>query len=286
MPRSPNWSRDELILALDLYFRDPSARGNQSHAEVQKLSAILKEFPIHPAHEDEGYLRNANGIAMKLSNFLRFDPEYEGVGLKQGSRLEKEVWEEFLGVDRERLRREANAILRRVGAIQPYTIGDAHKNLFISREHFQRLLESIQTSKNLILQGPPGTGKTFIAKRLAWCLIGYKDSDPIETVQFHQSYAYEDFVQGYRPTRAGGFDLKDGVFYEFCERALANPGTPHVFIIDEINRGNLSRIFGELLLLIEAGQAQRDVRRLPDLLGPSFLRPQERPHPGNDEHSR
>ena len=132
-----------------------------------------------------------------------------------------------------------------------YNLDIAHQDLFIPRDKFSRLLASIKSRKNLILQGPPGTGKTFIARRLAWCLIGSNDDSPIEMVQFHQSYAYEDFVQGYRPTDSGGFELKNGVFHRFCERALANSDTPHVFIIDEINRGNLSRIFGELLMLIE-----------------------------------
>ena len=139
-----------------------------------------------------------------------------------------------------------------------YGITHAHQDLFIRRTDFTRLLTSIKSQRNLILQGAPGTGKTFIARRIAWCLIGRKDSDPIEMVQFHQSYAYEDFVQGYRPTDKGGFDLKDGVFHRFCERARANPDTPHVFIIDEINRGNLSRIFGELLMLIEADKRSED----------------------------
>ena len=139
-----------------------------------------------------------------------------------------------------------------------YTVDDAHQDLFIPLDHFERLLTSIKSRKNLILQGPPGTGKTFIARRIAWCLIGRQDNGPIEMVQFHQSYAYEDFVQGYRPTDDGGFTLKDGVFHRFCERARANPGTPHVFIIDEINRGNLSRIFGELLMLIEADKRSDD----------------------------
>ena len=141
---------------------------------------------------------------------------------------------------------------------KPYTIDDAHQDLFIRRADLTRLLTSIKSQRNLILQGAPGTGKTFIARRIAWCLIGRKDSDPIEMVQFHQSYAYEDFVQGYRPTDEGGFDLKDGVFHRFCERARANPDTTHVFIIDEINRGNLSRIFGELLMLIEADKRSED----------------------------
>lgn len=139
-----------------------------------------------------------------------------------------------------------------------YTAEQAQQDLFIDPGHFTSLLQSIRSGKNLILQGPPGTGKTFIARRIAWCLIGHKDDGPIEMVQFHQSYAYEDFVEGFRPTKEGGFDLKPGVFRRFCEQARANPAIPYVFIIDEINRGNLSRIFGELLMLIEADKRSED----------------------------
>ena len=154
--------------------------------------------------------------------------------------------------------REKEAKSYRLDPNAPYTVDDAHQDLFIPLDHFNRLLTSIKSRKNLILQGPPGTGKTFIARRIAWCLIGRQDNAPIEMVQFHQSYAYEDFVQGYRPTDDGGFELKDGVFHRFCTQARANPDTPHVFIIDEINRGNLSRIFGELLMLIEADKRSDD----------------------------
>ena len=139
-----------------------------------------------------------------------------------------------------------------------YTIAEACKDLFIPRRDFERFLHLMKTRRNLILQGPPGTGKTFMADRIAWCLIERKDSAPIEMVQFHQSYAYEDFVQGYRPTESGGFKLRDGVFHRFCERARRDRETPHVFIIDEINRGNLSRIFGELLMLIEADKRSEE----------------------------
>ena len=139
-----------------------------------------------------------------------------------------------------------------------YTSAEACADLFIPRRDFERFLHLMKTRRNLILQGPPGTGKTFMARRIAWCLIERKDSAPIEMVQFHQSYAYEDFVQGYRPTESGGFKLRDGVFHRFCERARRDPKTPHVFIIDEINRGNLSRIFGELLMLIEADKRSKE----------------------------
>ena len=105
--------------------------------------------------------------------------------------------------------------------------------------------------KNLILHGAPGVGKSFVGKRLAYLLLGGKDEARIENVQFHQSYSYEDFIQGYRPVEGGGFKRRDGVFYRFCEKAKLSPSHKCVFVIDEINRGNLSKIFGELMLLIE-----------------------------------
>jgi 5-methylcytosine-specific restriction enzyme B len=94
-------------------------------------------------------------------------------------------------------------------------------------------------------------GKTFFSRKLAYALLKEKAPERISAVQFHQSYSYEDFVQGYRPT-AEGFIRKDGLFYQFCERARDDEERSYVFIIDEINRGNMSKIFGELLMLIEA----------------------------------
>jgi 5-methylcytosine-specific restriction endonuclease McrBC GTP-binding regulatory subunit McrB len=114
-----------------------------------------------------------------------------------------------------------------------------------------QILSILERKKNIVLQGPPGTGKTFIAKRLAFCAMGAKDNSKVDMVQFHQSFSYEDFIQGYRPTETGNFSLVDGVFYRFCKRAKNDPNNKYFFIIDEINRGNLSKIFGELMLLIE-----------------------------------
>jgi MoxR-like ATPase len=120
----------------------------------------------------------------------------------------------------------------------------------MEEDAFRRALAIWRQKKNLILQGAPGVGKSFIARRLAYALMGYRDPSRVRTVQFHQSYSYEDFVQGYRPSR-DGLILQQGVFLEFCEKALADPNEIYVFTIDEINRGNLSKILGELMLLIE-----------------------------------
>ena len=135
---------------------------------------------------------------------------------------------------------------------EPYSYSDALKDLFLNEADLKSAIETARRKKNIILQGPPGVGKTFISKRLAYLLMGEKDPSRLEFVQFHQSYSYEDFVQGWRPNSEGGFNLKSGSFFEFCRKARADLSRPHVFIIDEINRGNLSKIFGELLMLIES----------------------------------
>jgi 5-methylcytosine-specific restriction enzyme B len=134
--------------------------------------------------------------------------------------------------------------------IGSFTKEDFLKEVFIDENQYETIVNLLQYKKNIILQGPPGVGKTFVSKRLAYSLMGMKDSNRVEMVQFHQNYAYEDFVMGFRPDEHG-FSLQFGVFYEFCERSLKNPEQDYYFIIDEINRGNLSKIFGELFMLIE-----------------------------------
>ena len=147
-------------------------------------------------------------------------------------------------------------------ADEHYTSTDFLDEVFLSPEDLDQMLGLLRRKKNLILQGAPGTGKTFAAKRLAYALMGQTDDSRVEVVQFHQSTAYEDVVVGLRPTAEGGFAAAEGVFARFCRRAAADPGRDYVFIIDEINRANISKAFGELLMLIEA-EHRGEALRLP-----------------------
>lgn len=143
--------------------------------------------------------------------------------------------------------------------VEAFSLDAAMADIFVPRGKVEDILALLNNKKNIVLQGPPGVGKSYIAKRLAYALMGEKATDRVEMVQFHQSYAYEDFVQGYRPSDSG-FELKNGLFHQFCTKAAKDPGKPYVFIIDEINRGNLSKIFGELMLLIEADKRGEEWR--------------------------
>ena len=132
-----------------------------------------------------------------------------------------------------------------------YTAEQFLEEVYLSPQDYADLKGKLLHKKNIILQGAPGVGKTFSAKRLAWSIMGCKDESRVKMVQFHQSYGYEDFIMGYRPCCDGGFELKCGPFYAFCKQAARDINRDYFFIIDEINRGNLSKIFGELFMLME-----------------------------------
>ena len=144
--------------------------------------------------------------------------------------------------------------------IETYTDSKFLSEVYMSSSELQRLKSLLKNKKNIILQGAPGVGKTFTAKRLAYTLMGVKDKQRVEMIQFHQNYSYEDFILGYKPNANGGFELKHGVFYKFCKKALNTPDKDFFFIIDEINRGNLSKIFGELLMLIENNYRGKEIK--------------------------
>lgn len=155
---------------------------------------------------------------------------------------------------------EKNSSAKEDKQYQTYTEKDFLTEVYLNQEKYNTLKNLLLRKKNLILSGAPGVGKTFAAERLAYSMMGLKDKSRIQVVQFHQSYSYEDFIMGYRPN-ASGFFLDKGPFYQFCKKAELD-SRPHFFIIDEINRGNLSKIFGELLMLIENDKRGKELRLL------------------------
>lgn len=182
--------------------------------------AVFKECP---ELENMEYFRNPQGSLFKLTR-----SEYEFI------------------LD---MIREENPIVT-ASSSDAYTKDDFLNEVYMTEERYETLVNVLRNKKNIILQGAPGVGKTFAARRLAWSMMGEKDDSRIEFVQFHQNYSYEDFMMGYKPVE-DGFELKYGIFYRFCQKAANQPDKEFFFIIDEINRGNMSKIFGELLMLIE-----------------------------------
>ncbi|MGI5951469.1 MAG: AAA family ATPase [Brooklawnia sp.] len=158
---------------------------------------------------------------------------------------------------------DAPELLETTGPLPTYDRDAFLREVYLSEERYERLRSLLTRKKNVILAGPPGVGKTFAARRLAYSIMGVKDLSRVQMIQFHQSYSYEDLMMGYRPTETGGFALTEGPFYRFCEKARADDtDRPYFFIIDEINRGNISKIFGELLMLIEADKRGQELRLL------------------------
>ncbi|MDF3296868.1 AAA family ATPase [Staphylococcus aureus] len=146
----------------------------------------------------------------------------------------------------------------RTTKVIPYGKQEFLDEVFIDESDYDRLVQLLRRKRNVILQGPPSVGKTFLAKRLAYSLIGSKCKERIKLIQFHQSYSYEDFIMGYRPT-SSGFELTTGTFYDFCKKADKDRDNEYFLIIDEINRGNLSKIFGELFMLIESDKRDEEL---------------------------
>lgn len=164
-------------------------------------------------------------------------------------KLRTELSEALGQVDLSKVNLYQNSLLS-VNGNGRYKKDDFLKEVYMTEAKYDRLAAVLKKKKNIILQGAPGVGKTFAAKRLAYSMMGEVDDSRIEYIQFHQNYSYEDFMMGYKPVD-DGFELKYGIFYRFCQKAENHLDKDYFFIIDEINRGNMSKIFGELLMLIE-----------------------------------
>lgn len=139
-----------------------------------------------------------------------------------------------------------------IGRHDPRGLSDLAEELLVGVDFLEEIDILLKEKKQVIFQGPPGTGKTYVARRLAECLAG--SGERVTLVQFHPSFAYEDFVQGYRPILSderAGFALRNGPLLTAAERARNDPGSDHFLVIDEINRGNLAKVFGELYFLLE-----------------------------------
>lgn len=181
-----------------------------------------------------------------VSQTYKWTPQASGVVIPDDVHQKLEIeWHKHLGTGR-------SGVTAEPANFDVFTTADALDDLFMTEVQLNLILGRLKRKKALILQGPPGVGKTFIARRLAYALMNVRDERRVAMVQFHPSYGYEDFIQGFRPTQKG-LERRNGVFYEFACLARDDPDRRDwVFIIDEINRGNLAKIFGELLVLIEA----------------------------------
>lgn len=220
---------------------------NSRYVKINTISVILsickKLFGVENIYEITD-ARRVSCISDELTTIIN-------AGGDEGEVKELKNTRSYVNKYRDFLTYCANLSEEALGSTTPYDFADDPDKPFIAEENFNEIVELLFRKKNIILQGAPGVGKTFLAKKIAYQLIGMQKNENIEIVQFHQSYSYEDFIQGIRPTTSGEFKVRNGIFYNFCENAKEHPEDTFVFIIDEINRGNLSKIFGELMMLIE-----------------------------------
>ena len=212
-----------------------------------KIAFLYSEEKLLPIYKRDMLVHIARHFGMPDAKKAKTYKLYEYILGKKGNKDIYEYYDELLKMNNNTRKQEPENVKQ---AYAKYAKSDFLDEVFMDEGTYDQLRNLLEYKKNMILQGAPGVGKTFCAKRLAYSIMGEKDDSRVEMVQFHQNYSYEDFIMGYRPD-GDGFKLKQGIFYKFCKKAQNDSEKPYFFIIDEINRGNLSKIFGELLMLIE-----------------------------------
>ncbi|MDO4903355.1 MAG: AAA family ATPase [Limosilactobacillus sp.] len=268
-PKAKSTYQNEGTMMTYLWLKYPSKYFFYRYGQSKHVADILEsDYQFKPGKYDLD-INNALSLDNEIAEFLRQDPELRTMladKLGANSYTDENMHvltSDFVFFLQHDLNEADEPEVTEEEILEPvkiasYTKSDFLDEVYISADKFDRMQNVLKHKKNIILQGAPGVGKTFAAKRLAYAMMGEQDDDRIASVQFHQNYSYEDFMMGYKPT-GDGFALKTGVFYDFCKKAAADPERDYFFIIDEINRGNLSKIFGELLMLIESNYREKPI---------------------------
>jgi 5-methylcytosine-specific restriction protein B len=278
--RNVEWiKRGEWDVPSDLHFAQKTLTNITSYTDfAQKLINIMEGFDASMEEKFKqwllenglmettvnGYINAINltsreamedGIITKelfnIENVLELDKIIDVLSTNEKFLKRKENTHNHNSAPLNRYRDFLSMISTKLEAIEEYDKNKFLEEVFITEDKYDSIVSILSKKKNIILEGAPGVGKTFMAKRLAYSIIGAKDKSKVELIQFHQSYSYEEFIEGYRPVE-NGFELQRGIFYKLCKKAENDKSNNYYLVIDEINRGNLSKIFGELLMLIEA----------------------------------
>ena len=233
---------------------DLVSTGNKNYNEYTTI--MYKEYTMIEILEDEYFIEDLYNMMDIYEEyyekcFLTDEKELsEQVDSEESELMEEDNADMLLESDKPESSEQIET--EKINVTEKYDADKFLEEVFMERDKYNILVKLLKSKKNIILQGSPGVGKTYAAKRLVYSLIGRKDEDKIKMIQFHQNYSYEDFIMGFRPEEDGSFKLRNGIFHNFCSKASKDKENAYYFIIDEINRGNLSKIFGELLMLIES----------------------------------